>query len=213
MSPTRQEVQAEIVKAARKGQEVVIEVIKTSAGVVRSARTQVNVPSLPFADRLPKPELLGELAGKLPKPEELAGNARQFAEKLSKSEALAGALPKAEELAANARRFAEKLLASQQKFAEDARRRATAALLPTADQGSKADTANGATAESPAAENAPAADATAADATVESPAAEASTPKATTAEASTPEVEAQATEASTDSSDAGEGEASSSGSV
>ena len=192
MNPTRHEVQAEIVKAARRGQKVVIGAVKTSAGAVRSARTQVTVPNLPFASKLPKPDqLVGnarEFAGKLPKPEDLAGNARQFAErlprpeqlvgnarelagKLPRPEDLVGKLPKPDELAANARHFAERVLATQQKFAEDARR-ATAALLPTAGGADKVSPVDGDSAKS--------ATATADTADTAEPAAEA-------AEASTPE--------------------------
>lgn len=158
MSPTRQEVQAEVVKAARRGQEVIFEVIRTSAGVMRSARSPEHFSNLPFASKLPRPEHMAgtarEFAGKLPKPDELAGTARQLAErlprpdavagnardlarKLPRPESFAGKLPKIDELVANARHFTERVLASQQKFAEDARR-ATTALLPNVSNGSKA---------------------------------------------------------------------------
>lgn len=157
MSPTRQEVQAEVVKAARRGQEVIIEVIRTSTGVVRSAGSPERLSNLPFASKLPRPEHVAgtarEFAGKLPKPDELAGTARQLAErlprpdavvgnarelagKLPRPESFVGKLPKIDELVANARHFTERMLASQQKFAEDARR-ATTALLPKASNGSK----------------------------------------------------------------------------
>lgn len=80
-----QEVQAEVLKAARKGQEAVVGAIRTWTGTVRSMTPPLKDLSLPFADRLP-------FANRLPKPEELAGNAYEFA---------------------------HKLLASQRKFAED----------------------------------------------------------------------------------------------
>lgn len=68
-----QEVQAEVLKAARKGQEAVVGAIKTWTGTVRSMTPPLKDMSLPFADRLPKPE-------------ELAGNAYEFAQKLLASQ-------------------------------------------------------------------------------------------------------------------------------
>jgi hypothetical protein len=92
MSETRnigQEVQAEILKTVRRSQEAVIEAIKTWADTVRTITPPMPELSLPFTDKLPKPE-------------ELVGNAYDFA---------------------------EKLLAGQRKFAEDVLH-ATAPLLP-----------------------------------------------------------------------------------
>ena len=90
-----QEVQAEIVKTVRRGQEAVVEALKTWTDTVRTMTPQLPEVSLPFASRLPRPE-------------ELVGNAYD----------LAG-----------------KLLAGQRKFAEDVLH-ATAALLPgTGDNG------------------------------------------------------------------------------
>jgi hypothetical protein len=167
MSPTRQEMQAEVLKAARRGQAAIIEVIRTSAGVVRSARPQEHLGNLPFASKLPRPEHMAgsarEFAGKLPKPDELAGTARQFAEKLPRPDKLVGnarelagklprpdgfasKLPKVDELVANARHFTERVLASQQKFTEDARRAATA-LLPNASNGSETAASDAGTSE------------------------------------------------------------------
>ena len=90
-----QEVQAEILKTARRGQDAVVGVVKTWTDTVRSITPPLKDLNLPFADRLP-------FANRLPKPEELAGNAYEFA---------------------------QKLLASQRKFAEDVLR-AAAPLLP-----------------------------------------------------------------------------------
>jgi len=84
-----QEVQAEILKTVRRSQEAVIDAIKTWADTVRTITPPMPELSLPFTDKLPKPE-------------ELVGNAYDFA---------------------------EKLLAGQRKFAEDVLR-ATAPLLP-----------------------------------------------------------------------------------
>jgi hypothetical protein len=99
-----QEVQAEILKTARKGQEAVVGAIKTWTGTVRSITPPLKDMNLPFADRLP-------FANRLPKPEELAGNAFEFA---------------------------QKLLASQRKFAEDVLR-AAAPMFPGKSETTKKD--------------------------------------------------------------------------
>jgi hypothetical protein len=64
-----QEMQAEILKTVRRSQEAVIEAIKTWTDTVRTIAP-------------PLPELNLPLRDKLPKPEELVGNAYDFAEKL-----------------------------------------------------------------------------------------------------------------------------------
>ena len=84
-----QEVQTEVLKTVRRSQEAVIEAIKTWADTVRTIAPPMPELSLPFSDKLPKPE-------------ELVGNAYDFA---------------------------ERMLASQRKFAEDVLH-ATAPLLP-----------------------------------------------------------------------------------
>jgi hypothetical protein len=92
-----QEVQAEILKTVRRSQEAVIDAIRTWADTVAAIAP-------------PMPELSLPLRDKLPKPEQLVGNAYDFA---------------------------EKLLAGQRKFAEDVLR-ATATLLPgSSDTGTK----------------------------------------------------------------------------
>lgn len=91
-----QEVQAEILKTVRRSQEVVVETIKTWTDTVRTITTPLPKFNVPLRD-------LGmPLRDKLPKPEELVGNAYDFA---------------------------EKLLAGQRKLAEEALR-ATAQLRP-----------------------------------------------------------------------------------
>jgi hypothetical protein len=92
-----QEVQTEILKTVRRSQEAVIEAIKTWADTVRTITPPMPELSLPFTDKLPKPE-------------ELVGNAYDFA---------------------------EKLLASQRKFAEDVLRATTSALPGGGDTGAK----------------------------------------------------------------------------
>jgi hypothetical protein len=92
MSQTRnfgQDVQAEILKTVRRGQEVVIEAIRTWTDQVRTIAPPMPEVSLPFASKLPRPE-------------ELVGNAYDLA---------------------------ERLLAGQRKFAEDVLH-ATAPLMP-----------------------------------------------------------------------------------
>jgi hypothetical protein len=72
MTETRnigQEVQAEILKTVRRSQEAVIEAIKTWAETVRTITPPMPELSLPFTDKLPKPE-------------DLVANAYDFAEKL-----------------------------------------------------------------------------------------------------------------------------------
>jgi hypothetical protein len=107
MTETRkvgQEVQAEILKTVRRSQEAVVEAIKTWADTVRSITPPLPELNVPFTDKLPRPE-------------ELVGNAYDFA---------------------------EKLLASQRKFAEDVLH-ATAPLLPG--RGESAAGKNGSVAE------------------------------------------------------------------
>jgi hypothetical protein len=103
-----QEVQAEILKTARKGQDAVVSAIRTWTDTVRSITPPLKDLNLPFADRLP-------FASRLPKPEELAGNAYEFA---------------------------QKLLASQRKFAEDVLRAAAPLLPGTGDADKKSEAAD-----------------------------------------------------------------------
>jgi hypothetical protein len=102
-----QEVQAEILKTARKGQDAVVGAIRSWTETVRSITPPLKDLNLPFADRLP-------FANRLPRPEELAGNAYEFA---------------------------QKLLASQRKFAEDVLRAAAPLLPGTGDAGKKSEPA------------------------------------------------------------------------
>jgi hypothetical protein len=117
-----QDVPAEILKTVRRGQEAVVEAIKTWTDTVAAMTPPMPEVRVPFASRLPKPE---ELASRLPKPQELAS-------RLPKPQEFASRLPKPQELIGNAYDLAEKLLAGQRKFAEDVLH-ATAALLPGSD--------------------------------------------------------------------------------
>jgi hypothetical protein len=92
-----QDVQTEILKTVRRSQEAVIEAIKTWADTVRTIAPPMPELSLPFADKLPRPE-------------ELVGNAYDFA---------------------------EKLLAGQRKFAEDVLRATTSVFPGSSETGAK----------------------------------------------------------------------------
>jgi hypothetical protein len=74
-----QDVQAEILKTARKGQRAVAGVMRTWAGRARSITPPLKELNLPFAGRLP-------FASRLPRPEELAENAYEFAQRLLASQ-------------------------------------------------------------------------------------------------------------------------------
>ena len=76
MTDTRtasQEVQGEILNTVRKSQEAVVDAIKRWADAVQSITPSMPTPSLPYADKLPKPE-------------ELVANAYDFAEQLLASQ-------------------------------------------------------------------------------------------------------------------------------
>ena len=66
---TSQEIQGEILEAVRKSQEAVVDAVRRWADTVQSITPSIPVPSLPYADKLPKPE-------------ELVANAYDFAEQL-----------------------------------------------------------------------------------------------------------------------------------
>jgi hypothetical protein len=70
---TSHEVQAEILETVRKSQDVVVDAIKRWADTVQSITPSIPVPSLPYADKLPKPE-------------ELVASAYDFAEQLLASQ-------------------------------------------------------------------------------------------------------------------------------
>jgi hypothetical protein len=134
-----QDVQAELLKAARRGQEVLGHAIKTRAAKLpKPEELAENARGL--AAKLPKPEELAGnargLAAKLPKPEELAGNVRGVTSQLRKPEELSGRvrglstrLPKPEQVAGNALGLFGRLLASQRKFADQVLR-VTSLSLP-----------------------------------------------------------------------------------
>ena len=76
MTDTRtasQEVQGEILNTIRKSQDAVVDAIQYWADAVRSMTLSVPTPSLPYSDKLPKPE-------------EFVANAYDFAEQLLASQ-------------------------------------------------------------------------------------------------------------------------------
>jgi hypothetical protein len=76
MTDTRtvgQEVQGEILNTVRKSQDAVVDAIKRWAEAVQSMTPSMPMPSLPYADKLPKPE-------------EFVANAYDFAEQLLASQ-------------------------------------------------------------------------------------------------------------------------------
>jgi hypothetical protein len=76
MTDTRtasQEVQGEILNMVRKSQDAVVDAIQHWADAVRSMTLSMPTPSLPYSDKLPKPE-------------EFVANAYDFAEQLLASQ-------------------------------------------------------------------------------------------------------------------------------
>jgi hypothetical protein len=95
--------QEDLLATARKGQEIMVDAIRTWVETVRTATPNLSAVYAPFADRLPKvPSVYAPLASQL---------------------------PRAEAAVASAYDLAERLLASQRKFAEDVVK-ATRPLMP-----------------------------------------------------------------------------------
>ena len=85
--------QDDVLSAARKSQEIMIDAIRTWVETVRTATPRLSSMYAPLAERLPRvPSVYAPIAGKLPKPHEAVASAYDLA---------------------------ERLLASQRKFAED----------------------------------------------------------------------------------------------
>jgi hypothetical protein len=95
--------QEDLLATARKGQEIMVDAIRTWVETVRTATPRLSTVYAPFAERLPKVS--------------------------SVYAPLAGQLPKAEAAVASAYDLAERMLASQRKFAEDVVK-ATKPLMP-----------------------------------------------------------------------------------
>jgi len=101
MSRTRS--QEDLLATARKGQEIMLDAIRTWVETVRTAAPRLSTVYAPFAERLPRvPSVYAPLASQL---------------------------PRAEAAVASAYDLAERMLASQRKFAEDVVK-ATRPLMP-----------------------------------------------------------------------------------
>ena len=77
-----QGIQEEFLSTIRKGQDTVIESIRTWVGTVQSVTPPLPTPSIPFAEYLPKPEEL--VAGAYDFAEALLASQRKFAEDVLK---------------------------------------------------------------------------------------------------------------------------------
>jgi hypothetical protein len=73
-----QEVQGEILNTVRKSQEAVVDAIKRWADAVHTMTPSMPTPSLPYADKLPKPEEF--VASAYDFAEQLLASQRKFAE-------------------------------------------------------------------------------------------------------------------------------------
>ncbi|HEY9241626.1 MAG TPA: hypothetical protein VIP48_06570 [Streptosporangiaceae bacterium] len=73
MATSTQEIQGEVLDAVRKGQELVVDAVKQWAEAVQAITPSIPVPSLPYADKLPKPD-------------EFVASAYDFAERLLASQ-------------------------------------------------------------------------------------------------------------------------------
>lgn len=73
-----QEVQGQLLDTIRKGQDTVVDALRTWTGTVQAIAPSLPVPSVPFANQLPKP---GELvASAYDFAEQLLASQRKFAE-------------------------------------------------------------------------------------------------------------------------------------
>lgn len=98
-----QEVQAEIIKTVRRGQEVMVITIGTVKAWADTVRSTAPRPSDLKLPEIKLPDLKLPFADRLPKPDELAGNAYDLAGKLLASQ---------RKLAENAMRTASPLIKS-----------------------------------------------------------------------------------------------------
>ena len=80
-----QELQGEILKTVRKGQDAVVEAIQLWADAVQAVKPPLPEVGIPFADKLPKPSEL--VAGTYDFVEQLLAAQRKFAEDVLKATA------------------------------------------------------------------------------------------------------------------------------
>jgi hypothetical protein len=111
--------QEEFLAVIRKSEEAVIAAVRNLAETVRTATPKLPSVSVPFADKLPRPE--GAVTGAHDLAEQLLASQRKFTEDLLNA--------KPEGAVASTYDFAERLLASQRKFTEDLLK-AAAPLMP-----------------------------------------------------------------------------------
>ena len=78
-----QDLQNEVLSTVRKGQESVIDAIKTWVETVQSITPKIPAVDMPFADKLPKPEEVVASAYDLA--EQLLASQRRFAEEVIKA--------------------------------------------------------------------------------------------------------------------------------
>lgn len=84
-STITQELQDQILSTVRKSQEIALEAIKTMVDTVQSVTPKVPSVSIPFADRLPKPQDV--VASGYDFAEQLLTSQRKFADEVVKATA------------------------------------------------------------------------------------------------------------------------------
>jgi hypothetical protein len=77
---TTQEIQSEMLDAVRKGQDAMVDAIKQWADTVQAITPSIPFPSVPYADKLPKPEEL--VASAYDFAEQWLASQRKFAENM-----------------------------------------------------------------------------------------------------------------------------------
>jgi hypothetical protein len=81
--PTTQDIQHEFLSTVRKGQDAVLEAIKTWVETVQSVTPRIPTVQIPLTDKLPKPEDL--VANAYDFAEQLLASQRRFAEDVLKA--------------------------------------------------------------------------------------------------------------------------------
>ena len=81
-TPT-QDLQNEVLNTVRKGQETVIDALKTWVETIQSITPKIPAVDVPFADKLPKPEEI--VASAYDFAEQLLASQRKFAEEVLKA--------------------------------------------------------------------------------------------------------------------------------
>jgi hypothetical protein len=84
-STITQELQDQVLSTVRKGQEIALDAIKTMVDTVQSVTPKIPAVSLPFADRLPKPEAI--VASSYDFAEHFLTDQRKFADEVVKAAA------------------------------------------------------------------------------------------------------------------------------